>query len=158
MLEHDYDEARDCFEEAMRLNREVGDAWMVAISDNNLGNATRGLGDYDAAQRHYAESLRAYRDYDDKWALAFLLEDIGQLAALRGEPERAFELVGAADTLRRGDRHAAGPGLDEELERQLGPARALLGAVADAARARGRALSPEDVFDLALRACGQTPE
>ena len=49
---------------------------------------------------HYAESLRAYREYDDKWALAFLVEDIGQLAAMSGQPERAFELVGAADTLR----------------------------------------------------------
>ena len=67
---HEYDEARTCFEEAMRLNREVGDAWMVAISDNNLGNATRGLGDFSAARHHYAESLRAYREYDDKWALA----------------------------------------------------------------------------------------
>ena len=158
VLEHEYEEARDCFEDAMRLNREVGDAWMVAISDNNLGNATRGLGDYEAAQRHYGESLRAYRDYDDKWALAFLVEDIGQLAALRGEPECAFELIGAADALREEIGTPRGPGLDEELERQLGPARALLGAVADLARARGKALPPEDVFDLALRACGQTPE
>ena len=39
------------FEEAMRLNREVGDSWMVAISHNNLGNANRGLGDYAAARR-----------------------------------------------------------------------------------------------------------
>ena len=84
----------------MLLNREVGDAWMVAISHNNLGNATRGLGDYEAARRHYADSLRAYRDYDDRWALAFLLEDIGVLAALTRRRERALELVGAPDALR----------------------------------------------------------
>ena len=124
VLEHEYDEARTCFEEAMRLNREVGDAWMVAISDNNLGNATRGLGDFDAARHHYAESLRAYREYDDKWALAFLVEDIGQLAAMTGQPERAFELVGAADTLREEIGTPRAPGLEEELEGQLAPARA----------------------------------
>ena len=92
----------------MRLNREVGDAWMVAISDNNLGNATRGLGDFDAAQHHYAESLRAYREYDDKWALAFLVEDIGQLAAMTrraGARLRARRRRGRAP---RGDRHPSG--------------------------------------------------
>ena len=87
------------FEEAMRLNREVGDSWMVAISHNNLGNANRGLGDYAAAREHYAECLRAHREHDDKWALAFVLEDVARLAALSGQPERALELLGAADAL-----------------------------------------------------------
>ena len=82
VLQKRYAEARDWFQKSMLLSREVGDAWMVAICHNNLGNATRGLGDYEAARRHYADSLRAYRDYDDRWALAFLLEDIGILAAL----------------------------------------------------------------------------
>ena len=154
VLEHEYEEARACFEEAMRLNREVGDAWMVAISDNNLGNATRGLGDFDAARHHYAESLRAYQEYDDKWALAFLVEDIGQLAAMTGQPERAFELVGAADTLREEIGTPRAPGLEEELEGQLAPARAALGDTeAAAARAHGHSLAAPDVFALALHVC-----
>jgi len=155
VLEHDYAAARQAFEEAMRLNREVGDPWMVANADNNLGNATRGLGEYEAAQRHYAESLRAYREYDDKWALAFLVEDIGQLAALRGDGERAFELVGAADALRYEIGTPRAPGLEEELERQLAPARRAIGGVAAAnARARGQALAVPEALDLALGACG----
>ena len=155
VLEHDYAAARVAFEEAMRLNREVGDPWMVANADNNLGNATRGLGEYEAAQRHYAESLRAYREYDDKWALAFLVEDIGQLAALCGEGERAFELVGAADALRDEIGTPRAPGLEEELERQLAPARRTIGGVAASeARARGQALALAETLDLALGACG----
>ena len=158
VLEHEYEEARTCFEESMQLNREVGDAWMVAISDNNLGNATRGLGDFHAAQRHYAESLRAYREYDDKWALAFLVEDIGQLAASCGETERAFELVGAADALREEIGTPRAPGLEEELERHLAPAKVLLGEPAAAeARTRGRSLALPDVYELAFRACGNGP-
>ena len=139
----------------MRLNREVGDAWMVAISDNNLGNATAGLGEYEAAQRHYADSLRAYREYDDKWALAFLVEDIGQLAGLRGDGELAFELVGAPDTLRDEIGTPRAPALEEELERQLAPARRAIGGVAATdARARGQALTLTEALDLALGACG----
>ena len=155
VLEHDYEAARTHFEEAMRLNREVGDSWMVANAENNLGNATRGLGEYETAQRHYAASLHAYREYDDKWALAFLIEDIGQLAALCGEGERAFELVGAADALRDEIGTPRAPGLEEELERELAPARRALGDVAAAeARARGQALALADALDLALGACG----
>jgi tetratricopeptide (TPR) repeat protein len=155
VLEHDYEAARTAFEESMRLNREVGDPWMVAISDNNLGNANRGLGEYEAAQRHYADSLRAYREYDDKWALAFLVEDIGQLAGLRGDGALAFELVGASDTLRDEIGTPRAPGLEEELERQLAPARRAIGGVAATeARARGQALTLTEALDLALGACG----
>ena len=155
VLEHDYEAARRAFEDAMRLNREVGDHWMVANADNNLGNATRGLGEYEAAQRHYADSLRAYREYDDRWALAFLVEDIGQLAALRGDGECAFELVGAADALREEIGTPRAPGLEEELERALAPARRAIGGVAASeARARGCALTVTETFELALAACG----
>ena len=70
------DEARTRLEEALRLQREVGDTWMQAISQNNLGTATRDLGDHAAAQANYAAALRTYHELDDRWALAFLLEDI----------------------------------------------------------------------------------
>ena len=156
VFEHEFEEARECFEDAMRLSREVGDAWMVANSDNNLGNATRELGDYDAAQRHYAESLRAYREYDDKWALAFLVEDVAQLAALCGDSERAFELVGAADSLREEIGSPRAPGQEEELERHLATARSTLGDSAEAARARGQSLLLPETFAQALSACGAT--
>ena len=48
------------FTEAMRLNREVGDLWMVAIAHNNLGNALRGQGDLEQAAFHLGESLTGY--------------------------------------------------------------------------------------------------
>ena len=138
----------------MRLNREVGDAWMVAISHNNLGNANRGLGDLDEARRHYAESLRAYRDYDDKWAMAFLLEDVASLAALAGEFEPALELVGAADRMREEIGSPRGPALDAELDRRLQAAHDALGdEAADAIRTRGAGLGLPEALDAALAFC-----
>jgi tetratricopeptide (TPR) repeat protein len=151
--EGEFDEAGRRFEESMRLNREVGDAWMVAIGHNNLGTATRGLGDHDAARDHYAASLRAYRDYDDRWALAFLLEDISVLAAQTGQAERAFELLGAAESLRATIGSPRGSALEDELAAHLAAARATIGdEPADAAIARGRRLDLDGAVELGLAA------
>ena len=125
-LEGRIEEARARFEEAMRLNREVGDSWMVAISHNNLGNANRGLGDYAAARRDYAASLRAHLEHDDSWALAFLLEDVGRLAALTGDPQLALELLGAADALREEIGVPRTASLEQEILRDVDPAIAAL--------------------------------
>jgi hypothetical protein len=76
-----------------------------------------------------------------------------------GAPERAFELVGAADALREEIGTPRAPGLDEELERHLAPARSTLGDEAAAeARGRGQALTLPDVLALALRVCDAGPE
>ncbi len=149
-----FDEASDRFEESIRLNREVGDAWMVAIGHNNLGTATRGLGDHDAARAHYAVSLRAYRDYDDRWALAFLLEDIAVLVGQAGDPEVAFELLGAAEALRTTIGSPRGDALDQELADHLAAARATIGdGPAEVAIVRGRARGLPAAVELGLAAC-----
>ena len=125
--EAEFDAARDHFETSMRLNREIGDAWMVAIGHNNLGNATRGLGDLAAAREHYAAALAAYRDYDDRWAMAFLLEDMGILAAHAGDAMAAHEALGAALRMRDEIDAPRAPALVEELGAALADARAALG-------------------------------
>jgi hypothetical protein len=135
----------------MRLNREVGDSWMVAISHNNLGNANRGLGDYAAAAREYAACLNAHRQHDDRWALAFLLEDVSRLAALTGEPVRALELLGAADGLREQIGAPRAAALEQEIASDLDPATAAIGPQECAdARARGRELDASAAIDAAL--------
>ena len=145
VLEHEYEEARAWFQDAMRLNREVGDAWMVAICDNNLGNATRGLGDYDSA-RAITRRASAPIATTTTWALAFLVEDIGELAAVCGETERAFELVGAADTLREEIGTPRAPGAEEELDRSwLPPGRTRRGRCRGSARPRSGLGAPGHV-------------
>ena len=111
----------------------------------------RGLGEHDAARRHYAASLRAYRDYDDAWAMAYLLEDIGLLAALSAEPERAFELVGAADTLRQEIGAPRAPALEQLLDAQLALGAERLSAErCDELRRRGQALGLDRAVEAAL--------
>jgi predicted ATPase/class 3 adenylate cyclase len=150
-LEGRNEEARTHFEDAMRLNSEVGDNWRVVVCHNNLGNACRGLGDYAAARDHYAESLRAHREHDDKWALAFLLEDVGRLAALTGGPERALELLGAADAVREEIGSPRSAALDQAILGDVEPATASLTADQQTvARARGRTFGPARAIDAAL--------
>jgi hypothetical protein len=138
----------------MRLAREVGDTWLVAIGHNNLGNASRGLGDHDAARRHYGESLRAYRDFEDRWALAFLLEDVALLAASSADAPAALELIGAADALREAIGAPRAPSLAADIDRSLeGAATSLAGEARAAHRARGRALDVAEAIDRALTFC-----
>ena len=60
-----------------------------------------------------------------------------------------------SDTLRDEIGTPRAPGLEEELERQLAPARRAIGGVAATeARARGQALTLTEALDLALGACG----
>ena len=144
-------EARDHFELAIRLCREVGDRWMVALAQNNLGNALRGLGDLGGAAERYDAALRADRELDDRWAISFLLEDIGVLAARAGRAVDAFEIVGAAETLRAEIGSPRGPALEAELGEHLAAARAVLGdPAADAAVARGRQLDTAAAINAAL--------
>jgi len=140
-LQKHHAEARNWFQKSILLNREVGDAWMVALCLNNLGNATRGLRDYESAREHYADSLRAYREYNDRWAMAFLLEDIGVLAALSADVASALELIGAADALRESIRTPRADSLEKEISSYLDVAAAAMSEHERAAlRARGRAL------------------
>jgi len=147
-------DALEPFQEAMRLNREVGDLWEVALAHHNLANAARELGDYPEARSQYAAGIRIYSDYGDRWALALLLEDVALLAAESGEASRALALIGSAGSLREEIGSPRARSLQAELDEQLAPARGELGeSDSAAALSRGSALSLDDAVVLALELC-----
>lgn len=129
----DHHAAREQLSEALTLMRQVGDPWMIGNILNNLANALRDGGVYAAAHAHYRESLRIYQAFADQWALAYLFEDIGMLAALEGQPERALRLVGAGTALRNAIGAPLAPAEQQRLERVLAPARQLLDPAAQTA-------------------------
>ena len=152
-LQGRHEEARERFGETIRLGREVGDGWMVAIGLNNLGNAERELGAFDAARANYAASLRANEAYDDRWALGHLLEDIGRLAALTGNAADAIRLDGASLALREEIGAPRPPALAAELDAALAAARAALGAEAKPLENEGRNLALAQAVELGHDAC-----
>jgi tetratricopeptide (TPR) repeat protein len=146
--------ALESFQEAMRLNREVGDLWEVALAHHNLANAARMLGDFPEARSQYAAGIRIYRDYRDRWALALLLEDVAVLAALTASPAAALELIGGVESLREEIGSPRAPSLQAELDEQLAPARAELAETGTAAAlARGRGHPFDYSVTLALEVC-----
>ena len=132
------DEGRARQEESLQLRREIGDPRMIALGEHNLGILTRTQGDYPATRKLFAGALRVQSDQGDKWALPFMLEDVAVLATFLGEPELALRLAGAGAALREETRAPRGSADQEELDSQLAPARAALGADGDAAWEAGR--------------------
>ena len=135
----------------MALQREVGDRYYLGIALNNLGDAARGLGDLDRARELYLEGLGINRDLGNASAIAYLLEALGCLAVLQGEPERALRLVGAADGLRDACGAPLAPTEREALDRSLGPAHEALGGEAAAREIGwGFGMSMEKTIEYAL--------
>ena len=139
-LQERYADADAHFEEAMRLNREVGDAWMVAIGHNNLGNAARGLGDRDRARR---TSRPAWRPTETTTTAGRWPSCWRTSAPSRPTPARPTSRSSspARPTPARGDRRRALAGARGGAGRcGCAPAVARLGAeAAEEARSRGRA-------------------
>jgi hypothetical protein len=90
--------------------------------------------------------LKIVSEYNDRWAMAYLLEDMGCLACLQAQPERALHLVGAAEALRQA---IGSPRTDAEqhtLDGLLENARVALGEPAASQRLEeGRKMNYEQV-------------
>ena len=102
------------------------------------------------AQTLYNESLAIYRVLGDKWALAYLLEDVGWMAAQRGQARLALRLVAAASVLREQIGTPLTATETSKLEGALEPARKTLGASAQAAWDEGQAMSLDEAIECAL--------
>jgi predicted ATPase/class 3 adenylate cyclase len=143
--------ARAQLEESLALMRQVGDSWMIGNILNNLGNALRDAGSYAEAGARYRESINIYCAFGDRWALAYLFEDVGILAALDGNGERALRLVGAGSALRDAIGAPRSTAEQARLDQVLAPARQLLDAAAQqAAIALGQSLALEHAIAYAL--------
>jgi tetratricopeptide (TPR) repeat protein len=153
LLQGRRDEARACQEESLRLRRETGDPWSIALGEHNLGLLTRAEGDYDATRELFAAALRTFADKGDKWATAFLLEDVAALAVLLDEPAVAMRLAGAGAALREETGSPRGEADQKELDAQLAPAREALGERAEALWEAGRHGGLDDAIRTALRLC-----
>ncbi len=97
----DFGQAAALYEEALVLERELGDKQRIAISLNNLGVVADSLGEYKRAVGLYGESLAVYRELGDKAGIAGALNNLGSLAECHGDCGRALALLEEASELFR---------------------------------------------------------
>ena len=111
----------------LELRRAAGNAWGIASSLGNLGEAYHRLGDNDRARRFLGESLAAFVELDDLRSVAESLEMSMSLEITAARYECAARLAGSAAGLRE---RMSFPKPDAELRpftHELESARASLG-------------------------------
>jgi predicted ATPase/DNA-binding NarL/FixJ family response regulator len=84
------------FENALVVQRELGEMWTFALTLNLLGEVVQRQGDWERAANAYRESLRCAHASGDKACIANVLHQIGALAHVRGQHQVAARLVGAS--------------------------------------------------------------
>lgn len=95
----DFQEARRLYAGSLAIQRELGNTRVIAIALGNLGRVSYLQNDFADAREFYAESLEINRSLGDLHSIALLLDGFAGLTA-DAQPERAAELLGAANALR----------------------------------------------------------
>jgi tetratricopeptide (TPR) repeat protein len=143
--------ARKLLTESLGLFRELNDTEGTAWILERLGWLALAQNDWSDAAALFGESLLLSRDLGHKWWIAWGLVGFAGVANMRDQPERAAQLIGAADTIFTG--------FDEPMEladwayyhQIVAAITARLSAQClRAARSAGQALSSEQAVGYAL--------
>lgn len=92
-----YDEARALYEESLVLNRSRGDARMTAMELHNLMHVELHRGDVASAERRFEAWRSMVGASADPYDGAMWSLNNAAFAVVRGEPERATELLDEAE-------------------------------------------------------------
>jgi hypothetical protein len=96
-VQSDLESARRYYEEGLVLATESGGRYQEALQYNNLSFVAYHQKDYHLSMHLMKQSLTILREMDFKDVSTCLFGLAGPIAAL-GYPERAAQLIGAADT------------------------------------------------------------
>ena len=154
LVEGDRDRSVELSEESLALHRELGDLRGTAMCLTILGITALERGDAERAAVLYEEDMHILRGLRDKTGTSYGLRGLAGVATLQREPIRAARLWGADEALRE----AIGLPLSyldrshPDHEGLLAAARSQLDEVAwEAAQAEGRAMTPEQAVEYALK-------
>ncbi len=81
----EYTQARQHYEEALTLRRQLADSEGIAGALNNLGIVAAWLGDYDGALALHKESLELRQARDDPFGMALSLSNLGDVLLAQGD-------------------------------------------------------------------------
>ncbi len=119
----DHTLARRLMEECLAVRRAIGDRRGTGASLVLLGRLVQAGDDYRLAHKLYSEAIVIVSELDDQWSLAHLLAGLAGLMALLGQSKLACRIGDAAAAVSRTSGNALFPGVHEQMERELAPAR-----------------------------------
>lgn len=96
----DYAGARTALEEALAIQRRLGDTRSISIALNNLGDIALDEGDPATALRLHRESLQLAQEIGARRSVAYVLESLAAVAVVLRNAVQAARLGGAAEALR----------------------------------------------------------
>jgi predicted ATPase len=147
----DYERARTDLEESLAIAREMADRLLTARTVSRLGSIALWQGDVDGARSHYVESLTLGRELGFPEFSSWILSGCAAFVAATGAHETACTVAGAVDAAREHLGIHLGVFDRAQVDESLAHLREVLDPLAfDASWARGRAMSLEEAFDLAL--------
>jgi non-specific serine/threonine protein kinase len=154
-LQGDWARATDLNAQSLSFYQALGNDWGIATSLANQAEVAVAQGDWQTAADYYREALPFMRAISSHWYLALMLVGIASVAIARGQVVAAARLLGTSEALAENVGGRLPPPDRLVYERTLAAARDQLGETAfAAARAKGRALTPEqavaDVLDPSL--------
>ena len=150
-MKGDYVLSRPYFQEALRISRELGDDWNIAITLANLGFVTRGAGDDETARSLHREGLPMSHRFGNHAVTAWHLTGLAGFAIAKSRGARAARLLGAAASTLKAMGSLLPSPQREEHDGILERTRGLMGDDAFAAAlARGQEMPLEEAIAYAL--------
>jgi len=142
---------RNVLQTSPRTGSEPDVARIISLSE--LGFIAEQRGDPGAARSRHLECLTTARKLGDPQAVARALTGLAGAQALADQPDRAAQLLGAADTACRSAGVDVPPGDNADVNRITAMTRRALGEAAfTAGFQNGRRLRPEQAASLLRRA------
>ncbi len=96
-----YDEARETLRNGLVYVRRIGDKRGMALLLNALGEVERAQGDLEQAKSSYRETLELCLQTGEKRRAVLCMESYAGCLADLGKMQRAAQMLGAADAMRR---------------------------------------------------------
>lgn len=96
----DFTRARTLLQDCLATYRRMADKAGIALVAGNLAVMVFREGDYEAAHSLVMESLKLFRELGEVRGMASDLQLVGILAAMRAQPQRAAQILGAVEAAR----------------------------------------------------------
>ena len=88
-----HEKSRECFEESLKMSREIGDNSQIAKRLANLGNYYKDAGQFEMAEKQLHEALDLFAGLRDSIHIGMTYSDLGVLASAQGNHTKAIVLA-----------------------------------------------------------------